>query len=614
MDVLLRLREKANSLPMQPGVYIMKDAAGQVIYVGKSKKLKNRVTSYFVGSSHTYKTARMVSLVRDFDYIVCTTEIEALTLENVLIKKHSPKYNIRLKDSKSYPYIKLTYEEYPRFTVTRERKSDRGRYFGPYQSTAVAYAAMEVVNRIFALPTCKRQFPRDIGRDRPCIYRDMGRCIAPCAGGVVPEEYRSLIKGAESVLSGNVRSTKELLRGEMERAAEDMEFERAASLRDSIRALDRLSEKQKVVADERVARDVFAIYLSETVSVMAVLKIRGGALINKNEFVLSDRELMGADDALSLIVDYYGEGADLPREIMLDFPISEEDTALLSEYLSQDSPYKVAVKIPERGEGRALCDMALENAREAARQACLEGEREDKSVRRLAELLGLHEIPRRIEAYDVSNIGNEHITASMVVWEGGKLKKSDYRSFTVRGTDGADDYGSVREALTRRLSHIGDGTPSLGTAPDLILLDGGMAHVGVGKQVLGDASLEIPLYGMVKDDFHKTRAICDTDTETSIAKEMNVYTFIYNLQEEAHRFAVKQSSGAKRRTLTHSTLEKIEGIGPAKAKLLLREMPLGRIKEASEEELAAVKGISRRNARAIRSYYDSHSGKKKERK
>ena len=614
MTAIERLRDKANSLPLTPGVYIMKDSEGRVIYVGKSKRLKNRVTSYFTGSGHTPKTRRMVSHVFDFDYIVCHTEIEALALENVLIKKHSPKYNIRLKDSKTYPYVKITAEEYPRLLVTRERKSDKGHYFGPYQSTSVAWGALEVVNKIFALPTCKRQFPRDIGKERPCIYRDMGRCLAPCTGQVGKEEYRALIKCAEAVLSGNVRATKEALNAEMERLAEELEFERAARIRDRIRAIERLSEKQKVVADERVSRDVFAIYLSETVSVMAVLKIRGGALINKNEFILSDRELMGADDALSLIVDYYDGGVDLPREVMLDFTVSDEDVSLLSEYLSVDSPHRVAVRIPERGEGRALCDMAKENAREAARQACLEGDREDKNVRRLAELLGLSEIPSRIEAYDISNIGNEHITASMVVWEKGKMKRSDYRSFTVRTTEGADDYGSMRETLTRRLSHIGDGTLSLGERPDLILLDGGKAHVGVGREVQRSLSCEIPLFGMVKDDYHKTRALCDTDTEISIAKEMGVYTFIYNLQEEAHRFAGKMSSGAKRKTLTKSTLEKIDGIGPAKAKKLLREMPLARIKESSVDELMSVKGISRRDAEAIHAYYLRHSGKKKERK
>ena len=603
MTVLERLRDKANSLPLSPGVYIMKNSDGDIIYVGKSKKLKNRVSSYFTTTHTSHKTARMVSLVRDFDYIVCDTEIEALALENTLIKKHSPRYNIKLKDAKSYPYIKVTAEEYPKLIVTRDRRSDKGRYFGPYQGAAQAHSALDAVVKIFGLATCKRQFPRDIGKERPCIYRDMGRCVAPCAGGVSGEEYRALVKQAEWVLDGNIKATLEGLRRDMEYAAELMEFERAAAIRDSIRAIEHLREKQKVVADEKVMRDVFAIYTSETEGVLAMLSIRGGALINKNEFVLSSAELTGGEDAISLIANYYDTAGNIPREVMLDFPLEREDAELLSEYLSISAPYKVTVRIPERGEGRRLCDMALENAKEAAKQTRLEGEREGRSASRLAELLGLSETPRRIEAYDISNWGNDNIVASMVVWERGKLKKSDYRSFTIKTTAGADDYGSMREALSRRLAHIGDGTASLGDTPDLILLDGGVGQVHAVAEVMREMDIDIPLFGMVKDDFHKTRAITDGETEISIAREMNVYSFVYTLQEEAHRFAVKHSTGAKTRTLTRSSLEKIEGIGPKKAKLLLKAMPLGKIRASSVEELAAIKGISERDAENIYAYY-----------
>ena len=603
MDVLLRLREKANSLPMQPGVYIMKDADGQVIYVGKSKKLKNRVTSYFVGSSHTYKTARMVSLVRDFDYIVCATEIEALTLENVLIKKHSPKYNIKLKDSKSYPYIKVTAEEFPRLVVTRERKSDRGRYYGPYQSAQAARGALEAVMKVFSLPECKRTFPKDIGKGRPCIYKDMGRCIAPCAGGVSAVEYRALVRCAENVLDGNVKKTTEMLTAEMYEASENMQYERAAALRDSIRALNSLCEKQKVVADAKVNRDVFSLYTSETEGVLALLSIRGGALVNKNEFILSLGELTTPEDAVSLIVGYYDGAANPPREIMVDFDLEEEDVSLLSEYLSLETKYKVSVKIPERGDGRALCDMARENAREAARQYRLEGEREDKSLKRLSELLGLAEMPKRIEAYDISNIGSETIIASMVVYEGGKLKKSDYRTFNIKTTDGVDDYASMRETILRRLSHIGDGSASLGQTPDLILIDGGDGHVNTVKPIINEAVPEVAVFGMVKDDFHKTRAITDGEREISIAFEAGVYALIYKIQEEAHRFAITHARGKKEKSLVHSSLEKITGIGPKKARLLLDAMPIAKIKSASVKELSAVRGISETDANKIYEYY-----------
>ncbi len=602
MTVIERLRDKANSLPSCPGVYIMKNENGDIIYVGKSKKLKNRVTSYFVGNNHTVKTARMVSLVRDFDYIVCKSEIEALALENVLIKKHSPKYNIKLKDAKSYPYIKVTSEDFPKLFVTRERRGDRARYFGPYQGSAAAHTALDAVMRIFGLPTCKRSFPKDIGRERPCIYKDIGRCIAPCAGGVSAEEYRSLVKCAQLVLDGNIKATKEMLYNEMLEASERLEFERAGILRDSINALQCLKEKQKVVADAHISRDVFAVFSGNTCGMLAMLSIREGSLVKKNEFALSTNQL-DEDDMISVIVNYYDGVGSVPREIMLDFSLSAENAELLSEYLSLNVKHRVAVKFPERGDGRALCDMAHENAKEAERQLRLEGEREDKNVKRLTELLALPERPARIEAYDISNIGSESITASMVVWADGKLKKSDYRIFNIRSTAGQDDYGSMREALTRRLSHIGDGTPSLGEAPDLILVDGGVGHVGVAREVLSSLGCEIPVFGMVKDDYHKTRGLTDGECEISIAQEFNVYTFIYNLQEEAHRFAVKSTSRAKTKTLTHSSLERIEGIGPAKAKKLLSAKTLSEIRNSTKEELLLIKGINERDAESIYEYY-----------
>ncbi len=603
MTILEILREKANSLPQGPGVYIMKDSGGGVIYVGKSKKLKNRVTSYFTGTGHSYKTHKMVSHVRDFDYIVCKTEIEALTLENVLIKKHQPKYNIKLKDAKSYPYIKVTNEEYPKLFVTRNKKGDRAKYFGPYRSSDGAHTALDAVMKIFTLATCKRAFPRDIGKERPCIYRDMGRCIAPCTGNVTSAEYRSLVKCAEFVLDGNIKETKSMLSAEMEEASLNMEFERAAVLRDSILALEKLSEKQKVVADPKVNRDVFAIYESETEAVLAMLSVRDGALVNKCEFVLSVNDITNSDDIVSLIADYYDTSGNIPREVMLDFELAQDELALLSEYLSLETKYKVSVRIPERGDGRALCDMARKNAAESAKQYRLAGEREDANLKRFSELLALAELPKRIEAYDISNIGNENIVASMVVYAGGKMKKSDYRLFNVKTTDGADDYGSMREIIRRRLLHIGDGTPSLGDSPDLILLDGGDTHVSVVSEVLRELEIDIPLFGMVKDEYHKTRAITDGERELSIARDPGVYGFVYNIQEEAHRFAVKASQGAKRKTLTHSSLEKIKGIGPAKAKRLLSAMPLAKIRCADPSELKAISGISESDAENIHNYY-----------
>ena len=608
--IIEKLRDKAASLPMTPGVYIMKDERGEIIYVGKSKKLKNRVSSYFVGNTHSLKTHNMVMRVRDFDYIVCKTEIEALTLENVLIKEHSPKYNIRLKDSKTYPYIKVTREEFPRLFVTRERMSDKARYFGPYASSAAAHTALATVKRILGLPTCKLSFPKDIKKARPCIYRDIGRCIAPCAGGVTSEEYLRLIGCAEDILNGNIGEVKRTLTLEMEKLAEDMEFERAAAVRDSINALSSLIEKQKVVGDARITRDVFGIYTEDGFGVLSLLSIRGGALLSKNDFALAGALDICDEDVVSLIASHYDGGASLPKEIMLAFDIDEENRELLSEYLAIIKGARVTVRTPERGDGRAICDMANKNAEESARQMRLTSERENKNIKRITELLSLEAPPMRIEAYDISNVGNESIVASMVVYEGGRLKKSDYRLFSVRSTAGQDDYGSMREALKRRLSHIGDGTPSLGERPDVILVDGGAGHVGVAKEVLSEIGEDIPIFGMVKDDYHKTRALTDGKREISIAKEFDVYAFIYNLQEEAHRFALKASSNSKRKTLTHSVLEKIDGIGKSKAKALLAAYPLGKIKTASVEELLEVSGIGRRDAERIYEYFRKSEKKK----
>ena len=595
---------------MTPGVYIMKDEGGEIIYVGKSKKLKNRVSSYFIGNNHTPKTQSMVMRVRDFDYIVCKTEIEALTLENVLIKEHSPKYNIRLKDSKTYPYIKLTREEFPRLTVTRERVSDRARYFGPYASSSSAHTALLTVKKILGLPTCKLVFPRDIKKTRPCIYRDMGRCVAPCTGLVSAEEYARLVSHAADILNGNIGDVKRSLALEMERLSEELEFERAATVRDSINALSSLIEKQKVVGDTKITRDVFGLYSEDGFGVLSLLSIRGGALLSKNDFAITGSLDISGEDIVSLIASHYDSGASLPKEIMLAFDIDEENRELLSEYLSLLRGAKVSVRTPERGDGRALCDMANKNAEESSRQMKLTSERENKNIKRITELLSLEQPPHRIEAYDISNIGDESIVASMVVYAGGGLRKSDYRLFTIKTTAGQDDYGSMREALTRRLSHIGDGTPSLGERPDLILVDGGDKHVAVAREVLLAAEEDIAVFGMVKDDYHKTRALTDGKAEISIAKEFDVYAFIYNLQEEAHRFAIKASSASKKKTLTHSVLEKIEGIGSVKAKALLSAYPLGKIKTASVDELVAVKGIGRADAERIFEYFRKN-GKKK---
>ncbi len=596
------LRAKAATLPLCAGVYLMKNADGDIIYVGKSRKLKNRVLSYFTGDNHNYKTRKMVSHVADFDYILCDGEMEALTLENTLIKRHTPHYNIRLKDAKSYPYLKVTAGEYPRIITTRERTSDRGRYYGPYASASAAREVADTLARIFALPTCRRSFPRDIGKERPCLYAQMGRCIAPCTGKVDHAHYLSLVRAAEGVLAGNIRETEEQLTAAMLQAAEGEQFELAAHYRDAIHALHSLTDKQKVVGDAGENRDVFALHTDETCGVLAVLVVREGKLVNKHELLFSAASLTEAEDTSALITSYYDGAAVIPREILIAFAMPEEDTSAVSDYLTHAAGHKVTVRTPQRGKLRELADMALTNARERARLWQTETRRRDETVETLGALLGLAQPPRRIEAYDISEIGSEHITAAMAVTDGTKFKNSDYRTFRMKTLTGVDDYAAMRETLTRRLAHIGDGTASLGETPDLILLDGGIGQVNTVREVLEDLHLDIPLFGMVKDDYHKTRALTDGEREISIAHEQAVYVFIYSLQEEVHRIAVRATMGAKRRTLRRSSLEDIRGIGPAKAKKILSRMPLSRLRTAQIADMTAT-GISESDATRIYQHY-----------
>lgn len=603
---LSRLREKAAALPLTPGVYLMKDKNGKIIYVGKSRKLKNRVQSYFMGE-HTRKTARMVAAVCDFDTILCDSEMEALSLENILIKKHAPYYNIKLKDAKSYPYIMLTAGAYPRLVVSRDRSEGGARYFGPYTGIAAAYAARDAVNRIFRLPVCRRRFPEDIGRERPCLYAQMGRCIAPCTGKVGEEEYGRLISDACTVLDGNVREAIRVTEARMLRLSDEERFEEAARCRDTIGALSRLTERQKIVDDPGVDRDVLSLYADDTCSVLACLSVRDGKLCGKNELLFSAAELSEGDALTAFLYEYYRDGVQIPRRILLGFPLDEQEMAMLSRVFSERAGHKVELHMPQRGKLKRLCEMAEANARERAsvyREECV---REDRTLATLCRLLSLEVLPERIEAYDISNIGKEHIRASMVVYANGRMKRADYRTFSITSTDGIDDYGAMREALTRRLSHIGDGSPSLGEMPDLILLDGGVGHVHVGRAVLDALSLTIPIFGMVKDEYHKTRALTDGESEISIATEQTVFTMIYKIQEEVHRTAVGKTMGAKRKTLRRSKLEDIPGIGPVKAKKLLAAFGgLRRIRTASEDDLAAVRGIAPHEAAAVYRYF--HKG------
>lgn len=598
------LLEKANALPLRPGVYIMRDRNGRVIYVGKSRKLKNRVSQYFQSGAKNAKTERMTSLVWEFETILCDTEIEALTLENNFIKQFSPKYNIKLKDAKSYPYIKITNEEYPRLVCTRQREDDRAKYFGPYSGTATVYSVIGAVNRTLGLPSCRRSFPRDIGRERPCIYYQMGRCRGICTGRVSREEYAELIKNAADILGGNTAVVKRELTSRMTALAEAERFEEAAHCRDTIASLDRLREKQKVAAAPGEEQDIIALYDGGGCSCVSIFNIRDGILTDRRNHIFGAEEIAGEENMAAFICEQYKICEYIPPKIFLSFHLDEDELEALSGYLGSIAGHKVTVRTPERGETKKLCELAVANAADRVREYTESAGRDEAALARLASLAGLEVYPERIEAYDISNIGSESMRAGMIVCENGRLKKSDYRAFTIKTVDGTDDYSAMREAISRRLAHLDDDSGSFSRRPDLILLDGGRGHVGVISGLLEETGLEIPLLGMVKDDYHKTRALCTTDGEINIAKEREVFMLIYRIQEEVHRFTYTRTEKAKRKTLKTSALTAVSGIGEKKAKLLLTHFGgLGAIKSATREDIAAVKGITDKDAAAVHRYF-----------
>ena len=606
-----RLREKAAALPLSPGVYIMRDAGGKVIYVGKSRAIKNRVSQYFhENGGSSPKTDVMTSHIFDFDYILCDTEMEALTLENSLIKLYHPRYNIKLKDDKSYPYLKATVgEEYPRFVVTRRRDADKAKYFGPYTGTSTAFGIISAMQKAFGLPSCRRVFPRDRGRVANCVYRQLG-CVAPCDPEVPPETYREAFSEAVAFLSGNDKEVIASLTEKMNFAAENLAFEAAAAYRDRIHAVKKLEEKQKVVANPDTERDIVAWHVDEPVSAICMFYIRGGKLIDSELFYFSGGEILDSAALTSFLFELYTRREYIPKEIDLSDVLADEDIEALGEGLSQKAGSRVCLRTPMRGETRRLCDMAKENAAQKATEYARAAAKDEKALVRLAALCGLETVPERIEAFDISNFGDENITAGMVVYENGKPKKSGYRLFHIKSVPGRDDYASMREAVSRRIAHLADKDA---VPPDLILVDGGETHRSVAAQVLADAGLCIPVFGMVKDDYHKTRALVGEGGEISIAAERSVYTLIYKIQEEVHRFTVSKMSAAKRKTEKTSVLESIDGIGKARARALLSRFGgLAGVRAADKETLCTVPGVTPALAERILQFFNSKKdGKQK---
>ena len=584
----------------------MKDKSGKVIYVGKSKKLKNRVSQYFQNGKKNMKTERMVRITEDFDYILCSTEIEALTLENTLIKQHSPKYNIKLKDAKSYPYIKITAQRYPRLVYTRTRTSDKAKYFGPFSGTSTVFSVLDVVRKTLGIPNCKRRFPEDIGKERPCLYYQMNQCCGVCTGKVSEEEYGELVRCASDILKGNISESVKMLEERMYAFAEAEKFESAARCRDTIRALERLVQKQRMVAAPGTDQDIFGFYSDERCTCISAMYVRDGAVIDKADYVYGANILADSATLGGFLGEHYRVREYIPKNILTSFELEEEDVQMLTEYLSDKAGRKVTVRRAERGELHKLCETADENAAERAKQYVIDARKDEGVLEELASLLSLEVLPERIEAYDVSNIGSDNKTCGMIVCENGKFNRSDYRSFNIKTVEGTDDYASMREALSRRFARLmSDESGAFSKYPDLILLDGGRGHVSVIKQLADEMGIDVAVFGMVKDDYHKTRALCTEREEINIAKHKAVFMLIYGIQEEVHRFTVDKTTNAKRKTLKRSSLEKIDGIGQKKAALLLKAFGgLEGVKKASESELAAVKGISKKDASSIVAYFE----------
>ncbi len=605
---LAELLNKANDLPLTPGVYIMKDKNGTVIYVGKSRKLKNRVSQYFQNSKKNFKTAKMVSAAEDFEYILCATEIEALSLENTLIKKYSPKYNIKLKDAKSYPYIKITDEEYPKIVFTRNRKNDKGKYFGPFSGASIAYSILDILHKFLGIPNCKRRFPQEIGKQRPCLYYQMRQCCGLCTGKISKEDYSSLINCAANILRGNINSSVSMLEERMLAFAEEENYEAAAKCRDTIKALTSLNEKQSVVASPDVNADVFGFYGDDVAACMSVMYIRNGVVSDKADFVFNNEAITDSEALSAFLIEHYIDKEYIPKSVILSFELGDDDILAIEGFLFEKVNKRITVKKAERGTFKELATVVKDNATEKIRQLKLQNQKDESILISLAELLSLESLPERIEAYDISNLGGENITAGMVVYKNGHPAKNDYRLFNIKTVSGApDDYASMREAIRRRIKHLKeDSSSSFAEYPDLMLIDGGKGHVSVVKEVLNEENIYIPVFGMVKDEFHKTRSLCTEQDEINIAREQAIFMLIYRIQEEVHRFTVDKVMKAKRSTLTHSSLEKIDGIGPAKAKRLLGALgSFTAVKKASEQELLAVKGISKADAAKIYQYFNS---------
>ena len=594
------LKAKANDLPLATGVYLMMDKTGKVIYVGKAKKLKNRVSQYFQDSAgHTLKTRQMVSQIDHFDTIFVSSEFEALVLENSLIKRHMPHYNILLKDDKGYPFVRLSKETYPRFSLVNRAANDSARYFGPFGGRFETRQALDAVLSALRLPTCNRKFPKDIGAERPCLNFHMGRCDGFCRKEMTAEEYNRRIAQAVQLLEGKSKQLLREMTAEMETEAEALRFEQAAQIRDRINAISALSKKQTVIAGLCADTDIWGIYRGAGKCCYAVLHMENGNLAGRETELFSAPMEETEEEMLSaLTAQYYLPRAILPHEILL--PMDTGDCENLSEVLTKRAGHKVWVHVPQRGEKADLRAMAQRNAAEEAERAATGEERVAHTLELLQKMLDLPEAPKRMESFDISNTGKSDIVASMVVYSGARPLKSAYRRFRIKELDGhPDDYASLQEVLRRRLQRAADGDEKFLPLPDVFLIDGGETHARAAQQVAEEFACMVPIFGMVKDDRHRTRALVTPEgREIGIVNNQAVFSLIGQIQEETHRFAITYHHESHTKSAMKSALDDIPGVGPKRKEALRKHFgTMKAIKAADVETLAAV--VPRATAEAV---------------
>ena len=620
MENTFNIQEELKKLPDQPGVYIMHDKADAIIYIGKAKSLTKRVHQYFQKShDEGIKKRQMVEHIDHFEYIITDSELEALVLECNLIKEHTPKYNTMLRDDKTYPYIKVTIgEDYPRVLFSRDMKKDKARYFGPYTSVTAVRDSIDLINKIYKLRTCNRKLPRDTGMDRPCLNYHIHQCAAPCQGYISREEYRERVNAALEFLNGNFGLVLKDLESRMMTASDNLEFEKAMEYRDLINSVRQIAQKQKITHTDGEDKDIIALANDDTDAVVQVFFVRDGKLIGRDHFHVR----VGTEDDINSILtnfvkQFYSGTPFIPREIMLQDTI--EDVEVLEEWLTGKRGSKVSIKVPQKGMKEKLVELAMKNAELVLSQDKERIKREEGrtigAVKEIEKLLGMKGL-NRMEAYDISNFNGFETVGSMIVYEKGRPKRSDYRKFKLRTVTGPDDYGSMYEVLTRRFTHgmqeqeeikeseKEEETGSFNRFPDIIMMDGGKGQVNVCIQVLGELGLNIPVCGMVKDDNHRTRGLYYNNEEIPIDRHSEGFKLITRIQDEAHRFAIEYHRSLRSKAQVHSVLDDIEGIGETRRKALMRRyQSLDKIREASIEDLALTESMNERAAKQVYDFF-----------